>query len=227
MLRKFFNLMIHPAFIYGCIFILECIPYDTSDNKEGKGLHELPKVGDNFAIVESKAIFYYAGNGKYEYTSVDCYFGYGNPSFNAKYEDGGLKIIDKEIADKIPLLGNMCDKQDNQLVSIVANSRNTLVKKATSTNYLLDHFSEVSHFMTYFVLSLSILYHRRNRRINYWVVFGMCFLGGTLLEFIQHFFIPGRSASLDDQVLNSLGAFFGILFFLGFRNTRLGKAILQ
>ena len=227
MFRNIINIFIHPVFIYACIFSLECIPYDVSNQKEKKGLQEMPEVGDNFAIVESEAIFYYSGKGKFAYPSVECYFSMGNPPFNAKYEDGGMKIIDKEIADKIPLLGSMCNEKAKEPLKVVENERTTIVKKVTSTNYLLDHFSELSHFMTYLVLSLSILYHFRHRKINYLTVFGFCFLGGALLELIQHFFIPGRSAGLDDQILNSCGAIFGIIVFWSLRKTRLAKYLLR
>jgi VanZ family protein len=67
--------------------------------------------------------------------------------------------------------------------------------------------------MSYLILALSISYHFKSRRNKYWLAFAGCFLGGGLLELIQKFFIVGRTASLDDQVLNCIGAVIGIILF--------------
>jgi len=219
MLHKTIKFIIHPIFVYAVIACLECIPYGSSLDK--KIYHEMPKVGDNFGTVESEAIFYYSGKGKYAYPNPECFLGSGNPPANTRYEDGGVKIITQEIADQIPMLGSMCDDQKQQTEPVIPNERNTFINQATSTNYLLDHFSNVSHFMTYFIFSLSILFHRRKYKSNYWLVFGICFLGGALLEGVQHFFIPGRKAQLDDQLLNSVGALLGMLFFLVLKRTKI------
>jgi hypothetical protein len=60
--RKIGQLIIHPAFIYSCIFVLECIPYDKP-LKEQREVYEMPKIGDNFSTVKEEAVYYYSGKG--------------------------------------------------------------------------------------------------------------------------------------------------------------------
>jgi hypothetical protein len=106
MFQKIRTILIHPLFIYGIIFILECVPYLTDKTVV---LDELPKIGDNFKSPDGEMIYYYSGKGKYTYSSIACYFNHGNPSFAANYKDGGIKTIQTEIVEKIPLLGDMCE----------------------------------------------------------------------------------------------------------------------
>lgn len=204
-MNKIKNFLIHPLFIYAIIACLECIPHESDLGK--KVYHEMPKVGDNIQIKGDFDVFYYDGKGRYSYSSPDCYFGYGNPSWGAKYEDGGIKTIDADIAAKIPVLGKMCgDKIDIKFSKSIQTK-----EKVYSPNFLLDYFSEVSHFISYMVLSLSMLYHFRSRRNKYVVAFVSIFIGGLVLEGIQELFIPGRSASFDDVYMNSLGTLAGII----------------
>jgi VanZ family protein len=207
MLQKVFKILIHPLLIYAVIAVLECIPYESDLGK--KVYHEMPKVGDNFQMKGDLAVYYFTGKGKYSYDSSDCYFSFGNPSWGAKYEDGGIKTIDAEIANQIPLLGNMCEEKAK-----VAFVKSTVTKeKIYSTSFLLDYFSGVSHILSYLVLSLSILYHLRLQKNKYSVTFIAIFIGGGLLEFVQEFFIIGRNASFEDQFSNCFGAILGMSFF--------------
>lgn len=207
MLQKVFKLLIHPFLVYALIAALECIPYYPNAPKVV--LYEMPLKGDNFGVPHSQAVYYYSGKGKYAYTSVECYFSYGNPSFDIGYKNGGIKTIDTAIANKIPLLGDMCDEAEN-----VAVKKNTsTIANIFSTNFLLDYFSGVSHILSYLVLSLSILYHLRLQKKKYWIAFITVFIGGGILEFIQEFFILGRNASFEDQVSNCIGAIIGMLLF--------------
>ncbi|MFN8274173.1 MAG: VanZ family protein [Flavobacteriaceae bacterium] len=219
-------IIIHPLFIYLCIASLECIPYDTSDNKEKGALHEMPKEGDNFATLADQSIFYFSGKGKYLYPSVECYFSFGNPSFNAEYKDGGLKIIDKTIADQIPLLGVMCD-QKKASPKPLENNRTDFLKKMTSVNYLLDHFSEISHFTAYLILACSVWIYFDLKKSIVLRVFFLCFFGGIMLELVQKFLIPGRSGSLEDQILNTLGILTGIGLILFIQRTRFRNYITK
>ncbi len=109
MLQKVFKLLIHPFLVYALIAALECIPYYPNAPKVV--LYEMPLKGDNFQIVGDLEVYYFNGKGKYSYTTPDCYFGFGNPSWGARYEDGGIKTIDAAIANQIPFLGNMCDEK--------------------------------------------------------------------------------------------------------------------
>lgn len=206
------KVVFHPVFIYLLIAALESIPYKP--NSEKIILNEMPKIGENFGIINDQSIYYYSGKGKYSYPSVDCYFGNGNPSFDTPYKDGGIKTISKSIADQIPLLGSMCGAEK---VKVVANKNNSVLKKYSSTNYLLDHFSNISHVLSYLILSFSILFYFKSRKSKYWIAFWACFLGGGLLEGVQYFFIVGRNASYEDQILNCLGAIIGIVMFWTFK----------
>jgi hypothetical protein len=74
----------------------------------------MPKEGDNFKTSQSNDVFCFIKNGKYRYTSEECYFNYGNPAYSASYKEGGIMIVTDEIANKIPLKGVMCD--DNRMI---------------------------------------------------------------------------------------------------------------
>ncbi len=183
----------------------------------------MPKVGDNFQIPGDLEVYYYNGKGKFSYTTPDCYFGFGNPSWGAKYEDGGIKTVDAKIAGQIPLLGNMCDEKIKvNFVKSIATK-----EKIYSTNFLLDYFSGISHILSYLVLALSCLYHLRSQKNKYWVTFVAIFIGGGLLEFVQEFFIEGRHASFEDQNSNCLGALIAMLIYWLFSQTKISKRILK
>ncbi len=208
MSKKTLRILIHPLFIYTIIALLECISFNPNAKKEV--LYELPYVGDNFGILNSQAVYYYSGKGKYEYTSPECYFSYGNPTFDKSYKEGGIKTIDQSIADQIPLLGSMCDEN----TEIKEKNNSTIfLKRYFSRNYLLNNFSSISHVLFYILLSMSIIFHFNMQKYKYGYAFLGCFLGGAILELIQKYYIFGRTASVEDQVLNSIGAILGILLF--------------
>jgi hypothetical protein len=215
MLQKALKFLIHPLLIYGVIAVLECIPYESDLGK--KVYHEMPKIGDNFQPVGDLDVYYYTGKGKYSYSTPDCYFGFGNPSWGAKYQDGGIKTIDAKIANQIPLLGKMCDEKTK-----VNFAKSTKTKERFfSTNFLMDYFSGISHLISYFVLSISILYHLRIKKNKYWVTFMSVFMGGGILEFVQEFFIEGRHASVEDVNSNCLGAILAMVLFWIFSKTKI------
>ncbi|PWA05677.1 VanZ family protein [Flavobacterium psychrotolerans] len=220
MIRVFKKVLIHPVFIFFLIALLECIPYHPISEKIAQ--YEMPKVGDNFGILNDQSIYYYSGKGKYSYPSVECYFSLGNPTFDTPYKDGGIKTIAKSIADQIPLLGSMCGKEK---LKVVKNKNNIPLKRYFSTNYLLDNFSNLSHVLSYLILAFSILFYVKYRNNNYFLAFFFCFLGGGLLEFVQYFFIVGRTASYQDQVLNCVGAILGIMSFWFFKKLVFWKYI--
>ncbi len=185
--------------------MLECISYG------GKQviLYRMPEVGDNFKIANDQTVYYFSGNGKYSYPSADCYFKLGNPPFETDYRAGGIKVIISAIANPIPLLGSMCG---NEKIKMKGQVPPPSLKRFLSTDYLLFHFSNPSHLCGYFLLSLSILY-RQPKKKRYWFTFLCCFTGGALLEGVQYFFIPGRTASFEDQLLNIIGSLLGMGLF--------------
>jgi glycopeptide antibiotics resistance protein len=63
------------------------------------------------------------------------------------------------------------------------------------------------------LLALSILYQFRNNTKKYYHAFAACFIGGGLLELIQHYFIEGRTATFDDLAMNTLGSIIAIVAF--------------
>ena len=98
MLHKIKLFLIHPLLLLAVIAYLECIPYESDLGK--KVYHEMPKIGYNFQISVDLAVYYYNGKGKYSYRTADCYFSFGNPAWSAKYEDGGIKKVDAQIANQ-------------------------------------------------------------------------------------------------------------------------------
>lgn len=215
---KHLKIFFHPILIYFVIFLLECIPVKSPDV-----LNEFPKEGDNFKSPDSFAVYYYTHNGKYNYTSPECYFKLGNPPFSATYEQGGIKTISTEIANKIPLLGSMCEKNG---ITKIEKKEISFDKKYLTVNYFLDNFSTFSHVFFYMLLAFSILYQYRNNAKKYINAFVACFIGGGVLELIQHYFIEGRTATFDDLAMNTLGSIIAIATFwtlirysVSFRNT--------
>ena len=186
--------------------MLECIPYV----KHNKIFNEMPEIGDNFRPADSPTVYYYTGKGKYAYSSADCYFSFGNPPFETGPDAGGIKTLAKDIADAIPLTGEMCGAHSTETVTLKAVSP---YKKYLSTNYLLDEYSNISHLISYTLFSLSLLFYWKPTKNLFVIVFGICFVGGGILEFVQKFFIEGRTASFEDQLLNCVGAISGILIF--------------
>jgi VanZ like family len=204
-LKKLKNILFNPFLIYLLISFLECIPV-----KSPIIYSELPKEGDNFRSKSNEAVYYYSKDGKYSYTSQECYFNLGNPPFSATYEQGGIKMISDEIVNKIPLLGSMCEEV---VVAKIIKKDIPFSEKYLTVNYFLFSFSTFSHVFFYMLLAFSIIYHQSKSNKNYWFVFITCFIGGVFLELIQHFFIEGRNASFDDVLMNSIGAIIAILFY--------------
>jgi len=197
--------LFHPILIYLVIFFLECIPVRAPEVQ-----NELPKEGDNFKSPDSFSVYYYTNNGKYNYTSAECYFELGNPPFSATYEQGGIKTISTQIAAKIPLMGSMCGEK---VVAKIEKKEMSFDKKYLTTNYLLDNFSVFSHIFFYMLLAFSILLHFKNDSTNYLYAVAACFVGGGVLELIQHYFIEGRTATFDDLAMNTLGSIIAIIVF--------------
>ncbi len=84
-----------------------------------------------------------------------------------------------------------------------------------STNVLLENFSNISHVACFFLFTLSLLYYFRFHPKQYWIAFAARFMAGGTLEFVQKFFVEGRSASIDDQLRNTLGALLALGLFAG------------
>ena len=204
-MKKIKNIIINPILIYTVIFFLECIPI-----KSPPIFYEFPKEGDNFRSKSNEAVYNYSENGKYVYTSSDCYFELGNPPFSATYEQGGIKMISDEIVDKIPLLGSMCEKV---VVAKIVKQDIPFSEKYLTVNYFQFSFSTLAHVFFYMLLAFSIIYHQSKSNKKYWFAFITCFIGGVFLELIQHFFIEGRNASFDDVLMNSIGSIIAILFY--------------
>ncbi len=207
MSKKIIRILIHPLFIYLIISLLECKPYISHINKTI--YNEMPKVGDNFSTLNEQMVYYYNGKGKYLYSSSECYFELGNPSWSTSYKEGGIKTISVAIANKIPLLGDMC----NQSKNVPKKEKPKSLDRFFSFNYLIDNFSNVSHVLFYVLLAFSTIFEFYTKRNKYWFALLVCFIGGGLLEIIQQYFIVGRTASLEDQMLNMIGAIIGIILF--------------
>jgi VanZ family protein len=169
------------------------------------------------------AIYYYNGIGKYSYGTSECYFSFGNPSWSTAYEDGGIKTVDAQTANAIPLLGNMCDPTTK------INFKKSIPSKKFnfSTNVLLENFSNISHVACFFLFTLSLLYYFRFHAKQYWIAFAASFVAGAVLEFVQKFFVEGRSASIDDQLRNTFGAILAMGLYACIRALKSNKTIFR
>lgn len=211
MRRKFLKVLIHPLLIYHIIAILECRPYHSALDQQV--YLSLPKIGENFKAPNEDMVYYYSGKGKYMYSSIDCFFSMGNPSWSESLENGGIRTIDDSIAAAIPLLGDMCDDNmlHSQAIRTVEGKKIDIgLQRYFSFNYLIDNFSGLAHLLAYFLLAFSICYKFIASKFKYAIAFFGCFIGGSILEIIQHLLIIGRSGSWSDIWINSVGALLGI-----------------
>jgi hypothetical protein len=214
------KLLIHPLFIFAIIAMLECIPVKTNSTEEI--LYEMPAKGDNFRVKGNEAVYFYSGKGKYSYPDIECFYSYGNPTFDVHYKDGGIKTIEKSIADQIPHLGSMCEREKK---IIHDEQQKSSLNQYLSVNYLFFNFSEIAHILAYMLLAFFTIFHFRLLKHNYLLSFISCFVGGAFLEIIQYCFITGRSASWDDQALNTYGILGGAIFFRIFGRSKIIKRI--
>lgn len=205
MFKKTIETIFHPALVYIMIFILECIPI-----KKPIVYNDKPKEGENFKTQSTDSVFYYIKKQKYFYESEECYFSFGNLPFNKTYEEGGIKVVTEDIAYSIPLGGPMCG--DKKLVKTEKKSYD-FFEKYFNIGFFLMQFSAIAHFLAYVLLAFSTLYKFHQVKRPYWFAFFIGVFGGGLLEIIQHFFIEGRTASVEDMLLNTLGTLFGLLSF--------------
>lgn len=204
-MKALLKILLHPLLIYGVIFVLECIPI-----YKPKVYNQWPKEGDNFKTESTDSVFYYTKGVKYFYESKDCYFKFGNVPFSKRYEEGGIMTVTPEIANQITLRGAMCGQ-----IKLDATTKKSysFVEKFLNFDYFFMQFSALSHFLFYTLLSFAIAAFYRTNTKKYWISFLGCFLGGGLLEMVQFFFIEGRTASIEDQILNTIGAVIGLLLF--------------
>lgn len=199
------KIAIHPIFIFIIISFLECIPTDKQ-----LVYNVMPKEGDNFKTGKSNNVFCFLNKGKYLYKSEECYFNNGNPAYSASYKEGGIMIVTDEIADKIPLKGVMCD--DNVMINR-KKEKLSFIQKYLNVSFFLGYFSGIAHVVFYILLSFSIVFHFSSNKKKFYFAFFGGVLGGSVLEVIQHFFIEGRSASVEDILLNTLGTILGLVSF--------------
>jgi VanZ family protein len=86
---------------------------------------------------------------------------------------------------------------------------------------------KLAHFFVYFVLCLLMLYGWRGVRENAPSLLIVCAavalsaLYGSLMEWVQYAFVPGRMYELDDMIANAAGAVAG-----GFANKFLYKKMV-
>ncbi len=200
---KAIKIFTHPIFIYLIITVLCCLPKGT------EVLNEMPNAGDSFKSNTSQTVYYFNGKGKLNYRTVDCYFKLGNPPFETNWQEGGIKTINEVIVNQIPLIGDMCDSSQTKPTEISIKKVETPWYFYISKEYLLSKFSEVAHFISYLILSISLLNHFKTSSKKYLITITACLVGGILLEFVQHFFIPGREASIEDVCLNMSGCLVG------------------
>lgn len=207
-MNKIIKYLFHPLFIYLIISVLSCLPNEPKI----KVYHEMPLKGENFKNVSNASVYYYDGKGKYSYASIKCFYSYDNPDFSTTYEFGGIKCIDDELNETIPLLGKMCDSSN--AITVEENTKVKLpIKAYLDKSILLDKFSDIAHLLCYTLLAISLMYYFYSNEKKYIFSFVACLLGGIVLEFVQENFIPGRHSSWEDVALNSLGSILGIVCF--------------
>lgn len=173
---------------YLCLLFFSLIPQDTTP------LTVLPKEGDDFKSPSTGTIYHYKQAQKHSYPNARCYFSYGNPPFGTSYKNGGLKIIDESIIHQIPTGNRMCSS------STELDPKINFPSHIPDIDVLLFHYSSWGHFIGYFLWGLVLLFILK--KYVYTIV--ITFLGGGIIELLQYF-VPGRTPSFTDLLLNSLG----------------------
>jgi len=219
----------HPLFVYFIISVLSCLPHTEAP----VFYDELLLKGDNFMSEASATVYYFDGNGKFNYPNIPCYQSFGNPPFGTPYDKGGIKCVPENIDAAIPLLGEMCGKNPAMSIQQMKTAkRNSILESKTKKlhpfkiginninevkNYLLDEFSVVAHVVSYLLLSLSLMYYFVSSAYKMIYTIVLCSVGGVLLEIIQGLYISGRTNSIEDLAMNSIGVIFGIGLFYGIK----------
>ncbi len=91
----------------------------------------------------------------------------------------------------------------------------TVISLIPLNNLNLPSFSyadKIVHFFLYFFLVLFWLRAYPDMRLKKWTLFICAVLLGIIIEFLQEYFIPGRSGDIFDALANTLGALSGLVF---------------
>lgn len=193
-----FNHRYTSLILFIIIFTLSVIPVDPDNHV----FTTLPKEGQNFKSPLKATVYIYLNGVKYYYENSDCYFSKKNPPYGTRYIDGGIQLIDHEIVNQIPTGGSVCSDSNNLLVP-----KNKELNPI-SFKILLESYSSIGHLIAYLFLSYSFMMWISFPKAGYTIIISL--LIGLMIEITQETLILGRSASISDMVVNSIGIFSGI-----------------
>lgn len=77
----------------------------------------------------------------------------------------------------------------------------------------ISFFDKILHFSAYFTLSISWMFHFRNKRKSLKLILLCVFLFGILLEFMQGWFNPNRTKDVYDMLANGSGIIMAYFLF--------------
>jgi VanZ family protein len=94
-------------------------------------------------------------------------------------------------------------------------------ESSTISIFNIPHADKIVHFLMYALLSFIMIFEQRkvmkkSIRITVLYVFILCFLTGSVLEFVQEYLIPGRDGNVFDIMANTVGILFGLTLLLLF-----------
>lgn len=103
----------------------------------------------------------------------------------------------------------------------------TVEKLAPETNFNISHFNHYvrkhAHFIAYFILGGLVLNGLKTFRLDWFrkIAFALLFsITYAFTDELHQLFVPGRGAQLKDVLIDSAGAFAGIMVYLLFIKLR-------
>ncbi|MFN2394246.1 MAG: VanZ family protein [Bacteroidales bacterium] len=87
-----------------------------------------------------------------------------------------------------------------------------------SALFYIPHFDKLLHAGIFFVLSILLLWGLLKQEKNkipvpYIITIVLCVIYGVATEFLQHFYVDGRSGEIADFAANTIGSLIGIAGF--------------
>lgn len=87
-----------------------------------------------------------------------------------------------------------------------------------SSLFYIPYFDKILHGTFFFVLAILLLWgllkqEKNKNSVPYIIAIVFCVIYGGATEFLQHFFVDGRSGEIADFAANTIGSLIGIAGF--------------
>ncbi len=172
-----------------------------------------PKEGDNFKLVNKKALFKLQNGARRRYLSKASFFSYPeNKPFNTPYEKGGILICDKQTFASIPL-GEYLPFAPTELPNGFAQKR--YWADFRTAFFRKDKVAHVLNYIAWAILFLIVIMPYRSYSFKDKAIFTFIIgsIIGLSIEYLQDYSQLGRAAEVLDVFFNSVGLLIGIFIY--------------